>query len=221
MTTSPDGPTRLVLVRHGESMVMEHGIVGGLKSCTGLSTRGRRQAEALRARWEESAEVRGATQLYASTYPRAIETGQIVASTVGHGNLDLQIDAGFCELDPGDADGMKWEQAEKMFHLYGAQFDPYVPWAPGAETWAAFCHRAVDALVRCADRHPGETIVIACHGGVVDAAFRGLLRLPVSGEFDLWTLNASISEFRQPMTRRWALARYNDHAHLVGDLLSH
>ena len=86
MTTSPEIQTNLVLVRHGESTVMERGIVGGLKSCTGLDDLGRAQAHALLDRWHHSGEMGAATVLYASSYPRAQETAQILRpsiSTVG------------------------------------------------------------------------------------------------------------------------------------------
>ena len=211
--------TNLVLVRHGESNVMHQGIVGGLKSCTGLDDLGRAQAAALAARWSASGEMNAATVLYASTYPRAQETAQILRPSIGAGDLEMRIDAGFCELDPGDADGMDWKQASEKFNAYGDAWDPFIPWAPNAESWATFCDRVAHALVSCADRHPGETVVIACHGGVVDAAFRHSLRLGITGQYDLWTLNTSVSEFRlDHAQRRWALLRYNDHAHLQGDL---
>ncbi len=199
---------------------MEKGIVGGLKSCTGLDDLGRAQAAALRDRWIAAGEMLHASALYSSTYPRAIETAEILRTSIGSGDLTIAISPVFCELDPGDADGMNWKEAAEKFNAYGDAWDPFIPWATNAESWASFSDRVAHALVACADRHQGETVVIACHGGVVDAAFRHCLRLGITGQYDLWTLNTSISEFRHdPAQRRWTLARYNDHAHLVGDLL--
>ena len=198
---------------------MERGIVGGLKSCTGLDDLGRAQAHALLDRWHHSGEMGAATVLYASSYPRAQETAQILRPSIGSGDLEMLIDPAFCELDPGDADGMDWKQASEKFHAYGDAWDPFIPWATNAESWASFCDRVAHGLVACADRHIGKTVVIACHGGVVDAAFRHCLRLGITGQYDLWTLNTSISEFRLNHTqRRWTLVRYNDHGHLTGDL---
>ena len=45
--------TRLILIRHGESNVTVERILGGEKSCTGLSDLGRAQACALRDRLEK------------------------------------------------------------------------------------------------------------------------------------------------------------------------
>ena len=51
-------------------------------------------------------------------------------------------------------------------------------------------------------------------------AIRQLLDFPRRGQFDLWTLNTSLTEFavddRGDNRGRWTLIRYNDHAHLAG-----
>ena len=61
--------TRLLLVRHGESVAQEEGIVGGPMGCRGLSEIGRRQVGLLRDRWralEMQADVLQAEQICAS-----------------------------------------------------------------------------------------------------------------------------------------------------------
>ena len=45
-----DKKTRVILIRHGESNVTVQRILGGEKSCTGLSELGQQQAAALRDR---------------------------------------------------------------------------------------------------------------------------------------------------------------------------
>ena len=72
------------------------------------------------------------------------------------------------------------------------------------------------AISRTVREHAGRTVVVACHGGVVDATFRHLLRVAPTGSFELQTLNTSITEFRQAPSGRWQLIRYNDAAHLAG-----
>ena len=81
---------------------------------------------------------------------------------------------------------------------------------------AAFQHRVGKGLSDVVRRHAGGVLVIACHGGVVDAAFRYLLRLPQVGGFELHTVNTSITEFVEVRSARWRLARYNDAGHLAG-----
>ena len=58
--------------------------------------------------------------------------------------------------------------------------------------------------------------MVVCHGGVVDVAFRSLLGLPITGGFELHTVNTSLTELVQTRPGRWRLARYNDAAHLAG-----
>ncbi len=70
--------TRIILVRHGESVVTVNRVLGGPRSCTGLSPLGERQADALRKRLEATQEI-VPNVLYSSAYPRALETAQIIA----------------------------------------------------------------------------------------------------------------------------------------------
>jgi probable phosphoglycerate mutase len=50
-------PTRLLLIRHGESNVTVRRVIGGHRTCDGLSPLGVLQSERLAARWAESDEV--------------------------------------------------------------------------------------------------------------------------------------------------------------------
>jgi probable phosphoglycerate mutase len=94
--------------------------------------------------------------------------------------------------------------------------DPHAVTFPGGETVAEFHHRVGATLSRVVHEHRGGAIVVACHGGVIDAAFRGLLRLPAHGAFELQTTNASLTELVTTRRDRWRLVRYNDAAHLAG-----
>ncbi len=102
--------------------------------------------------------------------------------------------------------------------------DPEVEIFPGGETTAEFHARIRAALDRLVEVHGGKHVVVACHGGVVDAAFRYALDLPVAGGFALHTLNTSLTEFvapvqaaaSEPSDDAWRLIRYNDTAHLAG-----
>jgi 2,3-bisphosphoglycerate-dependent phosphoglycerate mutase len=75
-------PTRLVMIRHGESRVTVDRVIGGPRTCSGLSELGGRQVERLRDRLAETGELE-ATVLYASSYARAIETAEMIAPVLG------------------------------------------------------------------------------------------------------------------------------------------
>jgi probable phosphoglycerate mutase len=81
---------------------------------------------------------------------------------------------------------------------------------------ADFHYRVGRAVHRIAHEHEDATAVVVCHGGVIDATFRQLLRLPTSGAFELRATNTSITELARIRVGRWQLVRYNDTAHLDG-----
>lgn len=212
-------PTRLVLVRHGEAQCNVDQIVGGPAGCTGLSALGRRQAAALAARLAASGELAGTSTLYASTLPRAVETAEAIAPAVG--DLVVERDGELCEIHPGDADGITWEDFRERYTWPATSSSDeayFRPMAPGAETWAAFSVRVGRVLTRLAGAHDGETVVVACHGGIIDHSFRVLGQLPLTPPFHLRIDNTSITEWERPAgvagDRRWTLTRFNDAAHL-------
>jgi broad specificity phosphatase PhoE len=203
----------LVLVRHGESRATVDQVVGGHAGCTGLSDLGRRQAEALRDRLAATRELGEVAALYASVMPRAVETAEIIAPALG--GLDVVQDCGVCELHPGEADGLTWDEFTER---YGS-FDGHVffrPLAPGSESWSEFMTRVGTTLITLAERHAGETVVVACHGGVIEAAFVALGHMPLHKPFDTFPLNTSLTEWRGEGEGRWHLTRFNDTAHLAG-----
>ncbi len=209
--------TRLVLVRHGESNVSVDRVIGGPRTCNGLSALGRLQAERLRDRWAANPEFT-ADVLVASQYPRAFETAQILAPALGH--LTIDRDDGFGEHDPGpECDGLSYVQFTERYRDASSGWDSDDPFAttfPGGETVAAFQFRVGNAVRSTVDAHEGKTVVVACHGGVVDAVLRLALKAPAMGAFEIHTVNTSITELLLVSGRTWRLVRYNDSAHLAG-----
>jgi probable phosphoglycerate mutase len=205
-------PTRIVLVRHGESVVTVNRVLGGHRTCRGLSELGRTQAERLRDRLADG-ELE-ATALISSAYPRAIETAEIIAPALG---CELEIVESFGEHDPGpECDGLTFQEFVDRHGTPDWEADPYAVMFPGGETVAAFHHRVGSALADVVTRHEGGTVVIVCHGGVIDVTMRRVLRSPMTGDFDLHTKNTSLTELVLGRPGRWRLVRYNDTAHLAG-----
>jgi probable phosphoglycerate mutase len=201
-----------VLVRHGEAQCNAREVIGGHLGCTGLSPLGVAQAEALRDRWEATGEMREATALYASVLPRAIQTAEIIAPALG--NLPITAECDLCEMHPGECDGMSWVEFARSYGTPDFSVEPDRPLSPGGESWSGFQQR-VDATLRAlADRHEGETVVVACHGGVVNSSLVALGFANPRVRLDLRTINASITEWQREGDR-WRLLRYNDSAHLA------
>jgi broad specificity phosphatase PhoE len=212
--------TTVVLVRHGESQVTVDEVVGGHASCSGLSKRGRRQAEALRDRLLASGLVREAVALYASVLPRAVETASVIAPAVGPGALEVEERCDLCELHVGEGDGLTWTAFGERYGRPPWDSDPSVPLSPGSESWSGFVERASAALGEVADRHAGQMVVVACHGGVIEASFSAWGGLdPTTPSSRFRPENTALTIWSRRGDRRWRLERYNDSAHLDGQEL--
>jgi broad specificity phosphatase PhoE len=206
--------TRLVLIRHGQSRAQFGEFVGGHAACTGLSDLGRRQAEALRHRLDSTGELRGTDVIYTSVLPRAIETAAIIQPATGAPTATS--DCEWCEIHAGEADGMTWQELRQRYPVPDDGDNPFRRRAPGMETWAEFYARVGGRLIRAADEHPGESVVVVGHGGTIGAGFVALGDASIRQAIALTheTVNASITEWRG-RAGAWRLVRYNDAAHLA------
>jgi probable phosphoglycerate mutase len=210
------GATRIVLIRHGEAECNLNRVVGGVKGCTGLTDRGRFQVAALADRLYETGELRGATTLYSSVLPRAVETAERLRPVVGPGPKALgpvveRCD--LCELHPGASDGMSWERVVEELGVPDWDQDPDVPIAAGGESWSGFIARASDAVRAVVRRHPGELVVAVVHAGVIEASMISFLGVPSDVYRRGWVHigHASMTEWAWvPSEDRWILMRFND-----------
>lgn len=207
-------PTRLVLVRHGESMATVNRAIGGPRTCAGLSDLGRRQCDRLAARLAETREL-GDVVLYASGYPRARETAERLVAALG--GVEVRQDDRWGEHDPGpDCDGLTFDEFVERHGTPDWESDPHSITFPGGETVAELHHRVGQAVRDVVADNIGGTIVVCCHGGVVNAVVRMALRTPPTGGFEMFTTNTSLTELVLVRPGRWRLVRYNDSAHLAG-----
>jgi probable phosphoglycerate mutase len=206
--------TRLIYVRHGESNSTVARVIGGHRTCSGLSPLGVQQAERLRDRWRANAEF-AADRVLASHFPRAQQTAKIIAEALP--GVEVVTDERFGEHDPGpDCDGMAMSEFVAAYGTESWEEDPFGVTFPGGETLALFHYRVGAAIRSLTEEHPESTIVIVCHGGVIDAAVRLALKAPSTGGFLLSTLNTSITELNLVKPNKWVMRRYGDAAHLAG-----
>jgi 2,3-bisphosphoglycerate-dependent phosphoglycerate mutase len=208
------GPTRLVLVRHGEAVCNVRGVIGGRKGCTGLTSLGRAQVGALAARLGRTRELAGTAALYASVLPRALETAAILRPVLeaGTGGADLEPRerCDLCELHPGEADALTWAQYAERFGTPDWDLDPTVPIAPGGESWTGFVARAAGALEAVVRGHPGGLVVVACHAGVIEASMLALLPIDATvARRRMRPDHAGITEWEFD-GGWWLLRRFND-----------
>jgi len=204
--------TDLYLIRHGEALGAILDIIGD----TALSPLGILQAERLRDRLEATGEI-AADVLISSTFKRARQTAEIIASALG---LPILFDDEVQELRDGVAEGMHIEEYRAKFGEVNFRETPFSQRVPEGENWGQFVLRAATALDRIIREYEGKTIVIVCHGGVIGVSFlyffgTGSLQYPQAG-FD--TDNTSITHWTRRSINgrpsRWRLKCYNDDMHL-------
>ncbi len=209
--------THLYLIRHGEAVVNVKPIIGGIRGDAGLTDHGKLQAERLRDRLAATHEI-AADVLIGSTLLRARQTAEIIAPALG---LPITWDDEVQELRVGEADGMTLSEAWAQFGVPDFHNYPLRPISPGGENWGQFMLRVASAITRITHEHAGKTIVLVCHGGVIDGTFlyftgANTLALP---PIEFHTQNTSITHWHWhtvDRVPRWRLMMYNDITHLRG-----
>lgn len=190
-------------------------MLGGMKTCSGLSDLGLQQAQALRDRYRVGHEP-AIDVLWSSDMPRALETANAVNEAL---ELGLNVSPELQEFRPGAADGMRFDDYLETYGPIDQMAEPFRDLALGGESRASFFLRVGAALDELIGNNLGRSIMVVCHGGVVDVAVRTLLRIQRDTRFYLSTTNTSLTELVTTDTEApmyWQLARYNDAAHLAG-----
>jgi probable phosphoglycerate mutase len=209
--------TNLYLIRHAEAVVNAERIVGGMRGDVGLTPLGVSQAERLRDRLSASREIVADT-LIASSYARARQTAEIIAPAI---DLPLTLDDDLQELRPGDADGMKIEQAVARFAVPDFDRDPFRPISPNGESWALFMFRVFATLDRITRDQVDRTVVLVTHGGFIDGAFLYFFGMNPLGPAPIGfaTRHVSITQWQRKARwnrpESWHLVSYNDATHLA------
>jgi len=210
---TPAGATRIVLVRHGQGEVNVSGRIGGHDTCSGLTDEGRRQVSAMADRLATTGELADAEVLMASRLARAQETAAILAPALRLDPSEVVIDCDLCELHPGAADGLLWEEYVEQFEPRDFDTNPGDPFAPGGESWNGFVDRVGQAMERIAGARVGRLVVVATHAGVIEASMLRLLAGSPEGgphrRLRLQTAHASLTEWEHS-DFGWRLKRYND-----------
>jgi len=165
--------TRLVLVRHGETVWHAENRYAG-RSDIALTDKGRAQAQRL-AEWARTANL---SAIWASTLSRARLTAEPAAEATG---LPLQTDARLVELDFGQGEGMTDAEMHATFPEERAAFlrDPAAHPLPGGEDPATAAERCVTALHSIADANKDGRVLVVAHNTLLRLVLCRLLGIPV------------------------------------------
>jgi broad specificity phosphatase PhoE len=167
-------PTRLLLVRHAEVETRYHRIFGG-KIDMNLSTRGHEQARIL----AQFLPTKQLETIYASPMKRVQQT---LAPFFNNGAPPQTILPDLREVDFGDWTGLNWEQVCEKFKLLTHEWLEHIERGvmPNGENGAQFRARVEPCLRRIIKDHPGQTVGIFCHGGVIRMILAILLEIPLA-----------------------------------------
>ena len=179
--------TRVLAIRHGETDWNADSRIQG-QIDIGLNDIGRWQAD----RMAQSLAGEAFDALYSSDLSRARATAEALAGVAG---VAVRPDAGLRERGFGVFEGRSYREIEQELPEQAARWRRREPdfGAEGGETLAGFYDRAIASATRLAAQHPGQSIVLVTHGGVLDCLYRAATRIALQAP-RTWTLgNTSLN----------------------------
>lgn len=210
----PPGSTELLLIRHGESAALVPGRPFPTVDGHGdpeLAPIGREQAELVGARLAEHP----IDAIYVTSLRRTVQTAAPLAARLG---LEPIVERDLREVHLGEWEGELYRKYMAEGHPTAMAILTEQRWdvVPGAESAESLRTRVSGAVERIVAAHPGETVAIFSHGGVIGEI---LAQITESGRpfAFLGASNTSISQVVS-FGGRWILRRFNDTSHLPGDL---
>jgi probable phosphoglycerate mutase len=184
----------IILIRHGETAWnAERRLQGHLD--IPLNAEGERQARLL----AEALAPESIDLVVASDLQRARQTAQAVATPRG---MPVHAEPGLRERCYGGFEGLLYSEIEQRFPVEFAAWqardvDGILPSGKNrGETFRDFYTRATDAILGLAAAHPGKTLALVAHGGVLECAYRMALDLSLETPRDFKVYNACINRFR-------------------------
>jgi len=202
--------THILLTRHGETeWNLAHRMQGHLDSP--LTPNGILQAKSLAKRlinYQFSA-------IYSSDLERAYRTSQYI--TALKNQQIILTDTRLRERNLGIFQGLYKQELNvkfpEEFRCYLTNDPVYV--IPEGESRKQFFDRCVLCFKALAQKHPGETIVVVSHGGVLANMFKYILNIPLDAPRKFAIPNTSLN-LLSCTEDNWRLESWGDISHLDG-----
>src|ERR1043165_9583581 len=205
-------PTKLYLIRHGQSAGNAEGRFGG-HGPTPLSALGEEQA----GRTAKALAAEGIDVNYSSDHPRSIQTAKYLADLL---KIEIQATPAFRERHVGVLEGLTFDESKERYPRdYYALVNRSVNHViSGGESYRQLLKRATGTLNKIIRDHQGQRIAIYSHTGVIC-----FLSLHLMGAIDRWTKrtpwlvtsNCGISRFEIRGSRNVRVMALNDTRHLL------
>jgi len=203
--------TTLVLVRHGETSWNVEGRIQGHTDIT-LNDLGEAQAVAVGKRLARER----FDAVYSSDLIRAYRTAH---PAVPDPDSTIIKDRRLRERHLGVLQGLTGEQAMAEQPAAWKVFKSRDPEAAleGGESLGMFSRRVAGFVEDILGKHAGSSILVVTHGGVLDAAYRHALGMPLSVPRDFPIYNASVNVICHDH-RGWRVESWGDVSHLPREL---
>ncbi len=208
----PNNATRILAIRHGETDWNLDTRIQGHTDIP-LNAMGRWQAKQLAlALTHEKIDV-----IYSSDLSRAFETARALGRVqhqrvIAVPTLRERHFGGFQGRHFKDIEVELPEQAER-WRKRDPEFCP-----EGGESLLTFYERCVGAAQQLAHAHPGQTVALVAHGGVMDCLYRAALRIDLQAPRSWQLGNASINRLLYT-GEGFSLVGWSDTAHLDNAVL--
>lgn len=207
--------TRFCFVRHGETPWNAERRIQG-HTDVGLDDEGLHQAE-LAGRWLAAMPL-PPTVLYSSDLLRARQTAERLAAALG---LPLRLVPELRERRYGFFEGLTYDEAKHRFPDDYRAFEhrePDYAFPQGGESLRTLFARVTGRIEAMRAAHPGATVAVVTHGGVLDIVNRFVranpLQLPRDFHIPNTGLNWVVAAADGWRIESWAETRHLDHGAL-------
>lgn len=199
--------TKIILIRHGESMANSEGIFAGHLDVD-LSPKGELQAQKTAEYIAQNYKV---DKVMASDLKRAFCTANCVSEKFG---LKTEPDQRFREIDAGEWDGAFFDKLPidypKDYALWKNDIGNAL--CTGGESVKDLSTRIMNALTDVALKNDGKTVVIGTHATPVRAATTMVLFNDIDEMKNVrWAKNASVTELEYDGKWKIVLQGYDKH----------
>jgi ribonuclease H / adenosylcobalamin/alpha-ribazole phosphatase len=187
---SDQPPTRLILVRHGETPhTVDKRFSGPGGADPGLTDTGRAQAQAAAAYVAGLGHV---DALLCSPMRRTRETAEVLGAELG---VRAQVADGWRECAFGEWDGYTYAEVQRTWpDELNAWLASTAVAPPGGESFVACARRVRSARDKILAAYPGQTTVVVTHVTPVKLVVRSVLKAPVESIFRMELRPGSVTE---------------------------
>lgn len=179
--------TRIILVRHGETLYNQKGNYYGSIDCS-ITEKGIQQAEkTAQALQDTSIDI-----VISSPLKRAVKTAEII---LRNSSRNIILEPRFKELDFGLWEGLHYTEVQKKFPIdWEAWGQDWIHTAPTkGESFIQLYNRVMEALEEVLQQYCNQTILIAAHHSTLKIIELYLTRKSLQ---EYWTIQYQCGEMR-------------------------